>query len=80
MGRGHAACGRAPVNATGHGPHLAALTVSIDANLRGVHGGGARQINGILGFAWVVDPSWSLLGHFSSVRGKTRKHLPWFQL
>ncbi len=43
---------------------------SIDANLRGVQGGGARQINGALGFAWTIDPRWSLLGQFSSVRGE----------
>lgn len=44
--------------------------VSIDANLRGVQGGGARQVNGALGFAWTIDPHWSLLGQFSSVRGE----------
>lgn len=43
---------------------------SIDANLRGAHGGGARQINGSIGFAWAVHPGWSLLGQVSSVRGE----------
>lgn len=43
---------------------------SIDANLRGAQGGGARQVNGTLGFAWTIDSRWSLLGQFSSVRGE----------
>ena len=43
---------------------------SIDANLRGVQGGGVRQINGALGVAWTINPHWSLLGQFSSVRGE----------
>ncbi len=44
-------------------------TVSLDANLRGVQGGGARQINGTVGFAWAIDPRWSLLGQVSSIKG-----------
>lgn len=43
---------------------------SIDANLRGVQGGGARQINGAIGFAWALHRQWSLLGQFSSSRGE----------
>ncbi len=44
--------------------------LSLDANLRGTRGGGARQINGNVGAAWSINPSWTLLGQFSSSRGQ----------
>ncbi|MDB5941589.1 MAG: hypothetical protein JWQ13_1155 [Ramlibacter sp.] len=44
--------------------------VSVDANLRGSQGGGARQISGTLGVAWAIDPRWSVLAQFTSVRGE----------
>ena len=42
---------------------------SIDANLRGVHGEGASQINGTFGFAWTINQQWSLLGQVTSLKG-----------
>lgn len=44
--------------------------VSIDANLRGVHGEGASQINGTLGFSWTINQQWSLLGQLTSLKGE----------
>lgn len=45
-------------------------TVSIDANLRGVQGEGARQVSGNIGVTWAIDPRWSLLAQVSSTRGQ----------
>lgn len=45
-------------------------TVSLDANLRGVHGEGTRQITGNIGLAWAVDPRWTVIAQVSSTRGQ----------
>lgn len=44
--------------------------VSLNANLRGSQGGGARQLNGNVGVTWNVDSNWSMLAQYSSSRGQ----------
>jgi hypothetical protein len=43
--------------------------LSLDGNVRGVEGGGARQITGNLGLTWAVDPRWTFVAQVSSTRG-----------
>lgn len=45
-------------------------SVTLDANLRGSQGSGARQLNGNLGLAWTVSPNWTMLAQFSSSQGQ----------